>query len=123
MPSQKGNERPQEYNYEEWQAGDPGDMPRLWHQDVLDREELRLALTESQQEVSIIRWKHSELLFEKKQLIPALQQLLVSCLRWAAPLSLPEVHIPGRSGCSGPSNSLPISSQRRQMTSSNMHAP
>ena len=44
VPFQKGNERRQGHNHEEWQAGDPGRMPYLWDQDVQDREELKLKL-------------------------------------------------------------------------------
>jgi len=40
MQNQKGNERCQEHNHEEWQAGDSGDMPHMWDQDVQNREEL-----------------------------------------------------------------------------------
>ena len=42
MQSQEGNERRQEHNHEEWQAGDPGCMSDMWNQDVQDREELKL---------------------------------------------------------------------------------
>jgi len=36
VPSQEGDQKRQEYYHEEWQAGDPRRMPRLWHQDVPD---------------------------------------------------------------------------------------
>ena len=41
VPDQKRNEGPQGYNHEEWQAGDSGDMPQMWDQDVQNREELK----------------------------------------------------------------------------------
>ena len=44
MPDQERNERPQEHYHEEWQAGNPGNMPNLRDQNVQDREELRLIL-------------------------------------------------------------------------------
>jgi len=42
MPCQEGNEGCQGYNYEEWPTGNPGRMPRMWDQDVPNREELKL---------------------------------------------------------------------------------
>ena len=42
VPCQKGNERRQGHNDEEWQAGDPGCVPHMRNQDVPNREELRL---------------------------------------------------------------------------------
>ena len=44
MPHQKGNERRQEYYHEEREASDSGCMPRMWHQDVPNRKELRRKL-------------------------------------------------------------------------------
>jgi len=44
VPDQERNERPQEHYHEEWQAGNPRNMPNLWHQDVQDRKELKLIL-------------------------------------------------------------------------------
>ena len=46
MPSQKRNEGYQEHNYEEWQACDSGYMPRMWKQDVQDRESLKIPVSE-----------------------------------------------------------------------------
>ena len=40
MPCQKGDEGSKKYNHEKWQAGNPGDMSHMWHQDVQDWEEL-----------------------------------------------------------------------------------
>jgi hypothetical protein len=34
VPRQERDEKPQEHHDEEWQAGDPGRMPHLWHEDV-----------------------------------------------------------------------------------------
>jgi hypothetical protein len=42
MPREERNEGCQEYHDEEWQAGDSGRMPELWHQDVQNRKELTL---------------------------------------------------------------------------------
>ncbi len=44
MPHQKGDEGPQGNNYEEWQAGDPGHMSYMWHENVQNRKELGLKL-------------------------------------------------------------------------------
>jgi len=40
VPSQERNERPKEDNDEEWEAGDPGCVPEVRHQDVPNRKEL-----------------------------------------------------------------------------------
>jgi len=45
MPRQKGNERCKSHNYEEREAGNPGRMSRLRHEDVPYREELKLILS------------------------------------------------------------------------------
>ena len=42
MPCQEGNEGSKEYNYEERQAGDSGNMSHMWDQDVQDRESLKI---------------------------------------------------------------------------------
>jgi hypothetical protein len=42
MPSQEGNEKSTEHKDEEWQAGDPGRLPDMRHQDLPHREELKL---------------------------------------------------------------------------------
>jgi hypothetical protein len=34
VPRQEGDEKPQEHHDEEWQAGDPGHMPYMRHEDV-----------------------------------------------------------------------------------------
>ena len=34
MPHKKRNEKYEEHNDEEWQAGDSGDMSHMWDQDV-----------------------------------------------------------------------------------------
>ena len=47
MPQETGNEERQEYHYEEREVGDSGRMPRMWHQDVQDRKELRQKLPEA----------------------------------------------------------------------------
>ena len=44
VPHKKGNEGYQEHNHEEWEAGNSGCMPDMWHQDVQDRQELKLIL-------------------------------------------------------------------------------
>jgi hypothetical protein len=44
MPDQERNERPQEHYYEEWQAGNPGNMPNLRDQNVQDREGITLII-------------------------------------------------------------------------------
>jgi len=40
MSHQEGDERCQGHNHEKWQAGNPRCLPRMWNQDVPDREEL-----------------------------------------------------------------------------------
>ena len=40
MPYQKGNERRQGHNHEEWETGNPRRVSRVRHQDVQNREEL-----------------------------------------------------------------------------------
>ena len=40
VQSQKGDERPQEHNHEEREAGDSRNVPFMRHQDVQNREEL-----------------------------------------------------------------------------------
>jgi hypothetical protein len=42
VPRQERNEECQVRHYEEWQAGNPGSVPCLRHQDVQDRQELKL---------------------------------------------------------------------------------
>jgi len=42
VPCQKGNERSKVYHDEERKAGFPGNMPHMWHQDVQDRESLKI---------------------------------------------------------------------------------
>ena len=44
VPCQKGNERSEVHHYEEQEAGNTGDMPRMRHQDVPNREGLKLIL-------------------------------------------------------------------------------
>jgi hypothetical protein len=34
MQIQEGHEKPEGYNNEEWQAGNPRVMPNMWHKDV-----------------------------------------------------------------------------------------
>jgi hypothetical protein len=41
MPRQEGNEKSKSYHHEEWQAGNAGRMPILWHQDVQNWQELK----------------------------------------------------------------------------------
>ncbi len=48
VPCQEGNEGHQGYNHEEWQAGNPGCMSSVWHQDVQDWEELKPRLRMSE---------------------------------------------------------------------------
>jgi len=44
VPHQKRNEGYQEHNHEEREAGNSGCMPDMRHQDVQDRQELKLIL-------------------------------------------------------------------------------
>jgi hypothetical protein len=44
MSRQEGNEKSTEYKNEEWQAGDPGRLPDMRHQDLPHWEELKLLL-------------------------------------------------------------------------------
>ena len=41
MPCQEGDERSQGYHHEEWEAGDPGRLSDLWHENVQNREGLK----------------------------------------------------------------------------------
>jgi len=46
MQDEEGNEGRQGGNHEERQAGHPGCMPHVWHEDVPDREELEPKVSE-----------------------------------------------------------------------------
>jgi len=43
VPHQEGDEGCQERDSQEWQAGNPGCVPHMRHQDVQNRQELKLA--------------------------------------------------------------------------------
>ena len=49
VPHQKGNEGCQEHNYEEWEASYSGCVPDMQHQDVQNREGLKLAIIRYQE--------------------------------------------------------------------------
>jgi len=44
VPCQERDEESEESDHEEWQAGEPGHLPEVRHQNVQDREELVLIL-------------------------------------------------------------------------------
>jgi hypothetical protein len=79
MSRQEGNEKSTEYQDEEWQAGNPGRLPDMRHQDLPHWEELKL-LFESikyQRGWRFLQRHPASLMYLSDQSLPAFE---VSCI-------------------------------------------